>query len=77
MITESEFQLLERYRTNIIAEAAAVGFSGELQLQLEIAAAKFVYDVMLKLLAPVIPTTPAPSVTPLPTENNYYPPIAN
>lgn len=77
MITESEFQLLENYRANVIAEAAAVGFTGELRLQLEIAAARFVYDVLLKLLAPTTPATPAPPVAPLPTENNYYPPVAN
>jgi hypothetical protein len=69
MITESEFQLLENYRANIIAEAAAVGFTGELRLQLEIAAAKFAYDLMLKLSASAVLVTPAPSATDYPIAN--------
>ena len=76
MITESEFQLLEKYRANVIAEASAVGFTGELQLQLEIAAAKFVYDVLLKISSPAATGTTPPAMIPLPIDNNYYPPAA-
>lgn len=72
MLTESEFQLLEKYRTNVIAEARSVGFTGELLLQLEVAAAKFAYDLLLKLSAPVTPVSPQPPVT-NPTTNGDYP----
>jgi hypothetical protein len=70
MLTETQFGLLEQYRSNIITEVANVGFTGDLQLEVEIAAAKFTHDLLVKLTTPA---TAAPVTTPPTTPSgNVY-----
>jgi hypothetical protein len=71
MLTETDFGLLEKYRTNIIAEVKDVGFTGDLQLQVEVAAAKFSHDLLLKLSTPPA-TTPVTTPVTTPLNGNVY-----
>jgi hypothetical protein len=72
MLTETQFGLLEQYRSNIISEVANVGFTGDLQLEVEIAAAKFTNDLLVNLTTPAT-AAPVPVTTPTTTPSgNVY-----